>query len=452
MIFDIVLKIYNKYYICVHCLGRMFSLLGSHTTNQERGNSLLLSLTMENHKIFLSNNKEQREIALVNLKILAEKANYLPAKRVLSNEGLKYVTLNSSRTCYLCQNIFLKIKTYGEKAITALEGIEFCNFLVGSTPDSQIINREDDFKANFKLLEAESFKSHFNRDIGKYLSERLNKPPDFSKPDISIVFFVNYESSSLKLNLKSLFIYGRYNKFIRGIPQTHWLCKNCMGRGCIKCDFSGKQYLTSVEEIISPIFVKESKATDSKFHGAGREDIDVRMLGTGRPFIIELRNPQIRTLILTKIEKKVNKVNKKKVRIRNLRISNKQEVVHMKSEASNNKKVYKALVKTREKIPKRIFEEKIRVLKLALENNKINQRTPLRVSHRRADKIRKKIIYKIGGKFVKSNLFEFTIETQGGTYVKELINGDTGRTSPSFSDLFEVPLVCKELDVLEISS
>lgn len=29
-----------------------------------------------------------------------------------------------------------------------------------------------------------------------------------------------------------------------------------------------------------------------KFHSGGREDIDVRMLGNGRPFLIELINPE----------------------------------------------------------------------------------------------------------------------------------------------------------------
>ena len=452
MIFDTVLKIYRRYYLCIHCLGRMFSLLGSHTTNKERGSSLLLSSTMENHKYYLSDNKEQQEIALVNLKILAEKANYLHAQRVLTNEGIQYFAINSNQTCYLCQGIFLKIKDYGEKAINILEEIEFNKFLVGSTPASQIINREDDLKAEFKILEAESFKSHFNREIGKYISEKLNKPPEFSNPDITIVYLFDYESSSIELILKSLFIYGRYNKFIRGIPQTHWLCKNCQGKGCTKCDFSGKQYQISVEELISPKFVTESRATDSKFHGAGREDIDVRMLGTGRPFIIELRNPQIRTLDLIKIEKKVNKINKKKVKIRNLRISSKKEVIRMKSEASNTKKTYRALVEPSHKIHKKKFEEKMKMLELTFENDEIHQRTPLRVSHRRADKVRKKAIHKIEGKFVNSKLFEFIIETQGGTYIKELIHGDDGRTSPSFADVFEVPLVCKELDVLEISS
>ncbi|MHA2184110.1 MAG: tRNA pseudouridine(54/55) synthase Pus10 [Promethearchaeota archaeon] len=450
MIFDKVLQIYQKYYICIHCLGRMFSLLGSYTTNYERGNSLLLSLTMENHWSFLSLNNERQEESIANLKILAEKAQYLPAQKVLQNEGLT-ISEESEQSCYLCHGIFSNVKKYVETAKSNLKNIEYNNFLVGTSLEAQITNQEDDFKAKFKILEAESFKSHFNREIGKHLAETLEKPPEFKNPDILIIFFLDFESFSIELNPKSLFIFGTYNKFIRSIPQTHWFCRNCMGKGCKLCDYSGKQYLESVEEMVSPEFLKESLADGSKFHGAGREDIDVKMLGRGRPFILELKNPKVRKLNLTKIEKRVNKSNKKKVSIHNLRYSDKKEVIKLKAEAERTKKIYKAKVVTSNRITRETFKEKIVELKKIFENQEIHQRTPNRVSHRRADKIRDKLVFKIEGIFVNPQLFEFVIETQGGTYIKELINGDEGRTSPSFSEVFQVPLVCKELDVIDIS-
>ncbi|MFX0080812.1 MAG: tRNA pseudouridine(54/55) synthase Pus10 [Candidatus Hodarchaeota archaeon] len=452
MIFDKVLQIFQKYCICVHCLGRMFSLLASQTTNQKRGDSLLLSLTMENHRKLLSNSIQDQKEAIFNLKILAENANYLPAQKVLKTEVIEYILRDEHQPCYLCNDIFLKIERYERKAIEDLEGIEFNNFLVGSTPDSQIINKEDKFKSEFNILEAESFKSHFNRVIGKLLMDKLNKFPEFDNPEVLIVFFIGFESFSIKLILRSLFIFGRYNKLLRGIPQTHWFCKNCKGKGCEECNFTGKQYLISVEELISPEFIKASGATDSKFHGAGREDIDVRMLGLGRPFILELRSPKIRNINLSKMEKSVNRKNKKKVRIQDLRYSSKREVIKLKAEAKDAKKFYRSLVESVVKISKEEFEEKLILLKNRFENQEIHQRTPYRVSHRRADKIRGKIIYNIEGKYIKPNLFEFIIETQGGTYIKELINGDNGRTSPSFSEIFEILLVCKELDVIKISS
>jgi len=449
MIFDKILQIYQKYYICAHCLGRMFSLLASQTTNHKRGESLLLSLTMENHSKFLSGDKQEQQTSIDCLKILAERARFIPAQTVLKNEGIEYV-VNNEQPCYLCNNIFLNIDLYGKEGVTVIAGIEFNNFLIGTSPESQIINREDRFKTEFRLIEAESFKSHFNRVVGKFLTSKLNKSPEFNSPDILIIYYIGYNAFKIKLTIKSLFIYGNYNKLTRGIPQTHWNCKSCMGKGCTLCNFTGKQYLISVEELVNPEFIKESQATDSKFHGAGREDIDVRMLGQGRPFILELRNPIIRKLDLLKIEHRTNKKNRKKIRIQNLRYSNKKEVISLKSEAKNTKKIYKSLVLSDGKLSKEEFNEKLHELKTSIENKEIHQRTPNRVSQRRADKIRGKFVYNIDGKYIKSNLFEFKIQTQGGTYVKELISGDNGRTSPSFSEVFKMPLKCKELDVLEI--
>ena len=451
MIFHKVLEIYSKYYICLHCVGRMFSLLGTNTTNKKRGYSLLLSLTMENHYKYLSNNDAHQTEACKCLKILAENAHFLPAQKVLENEGLEFSEKHPYQACHLCHDIFSNIDNYVNEVKDKLKRIEFNNFLVGSSPDSQIINNEDKFKSEFNLLEAEAFKSHFNRVIGKELMVMLKKPPEFNNPDILIIYSLSFDSFKIDIIIKSLFIYGTYNKLIRGVPQTHWFCKNCLGKGCEQCNFTGKQYLTSIEELISPEFVKESEATDSKFHGAGREDIDVKMLGTGRPFILELRNPKVRNLNLGDIEKIINKSLKKKVKVSNLKYSNKREVIKLKAESKNTKKTYKAVVQVQNRITKEFFEEKLRKLKTIFENQKIHQRTPIRVSHRRVDKVRKKIIYKITGKYIKSNLIEFTIETQGGTYIKELINGDQGRTSPSFSEVFELSLVCKELDVFNIS-
>jgi len=404
---------------------------------------------MENHRKYLSRNQDQ-DSTINSLKILAENAHFFPAKRVLEKEGLKIKEINSSEACYLCQNIFEYTQEYANKAEEILKKYEFSNFIIGTRITSEIINKEDKFKAEFSLLESESFKSHFNREVGKELTKILNKPPEFGNPDITIIFNLKADSCDIDLILRSLFIYGKYTKLIRGIPQTHWDCKKCMGKGCPACNYSGKQYNTSIEELVNSEFIKESFAEDSKFHGAGREDIDVKMLGEGRPFVLELRNPVKRSLDLNKIKKKVNKLNKKKVKISKLKFSNKSQVKKMKFEAENTKKTYRALVFSETKILKGDFEKIEKKLKSVLENKKIKQQTPLRVAHRRADKVREKFIYEIDGKFLKPNLFEFNIETQGGTYIKELINGDNGRTNPSITEIFGFPLICQKLDVIKI--
>lgn len=40
------------------------------------------------------------------------------------------------------------------------------------------------------------------------------------------------------------------------------------------------------------------------------------------------------------------------------------------------------------------------------------------------------------------------METQAGTYVKEFVHGDFGRTKPSLADLLGVE--CGEVDILEL--
>ncbi|MCJ7649748.1 MAG: tRNA pseudouridine(54/55) synthase Pus10 [Candidatus Lokiarchaeota archaeon] len=444
-----VLEIYHDYYICPHCLGRMFSLFATNTTNLERGNSILLALMMQLHENYLSSN-EKNDDTVNHLRILAEKAKYVPAMKVMEKEGLIFDNETTQPSCYLCDNIFSSLAKYTLKAMKKLEDLDYESFLVGTDLNGKIINLEDEFKVRFKILGAESFKSHFNREVGKFLSTQINKSTDFANPDITIIFSLSFDSFSIDLVIRSLFIYGRYNKLIRGIPQTHWNCRRCKGMGCDNCNFTGKQHQTSVEELIIPEFIKISKSTGAKFHGAGREDIDVRMLGKGRPFILELQNPVIRLLNLENLEKRVNKITRKKVEIHDLQFSNKNKVISIKNNAENTKKLYKALVQSEKRITKSQFNEFLILLQTQLVGKKLSQRTPERVSHRRADKVRQKYIYELNGRYLKSDLFEFTIKTQGGTYIKELINGDEGRTINSFTELFGAPLICKELDVLQI--
>jgi tRNA pseudouridine synthase 10 len=450
-IIEKTLEIYRQHYICLHCLGRMFSLLATNTYNLERGNSILLTLTMQNHESYLNNVENQGEI-VNNLKILAQNARFVPAIKILEKEGIAYEKIENDSKCELCNDVFSNLSAYAEKARERLSNIEFDHFLVGSIPDPAIINKEDAFKAKYNLLGSESFKSHFNREVGKILNQILSKPTEFIIPDVTIIFNLKLDSIVIDFIIRSLFIYGRYNKYIRGIPQTHWDCRRCLGKGCPSCNYTGKQYQISVEELIGEPFLVQAQATDMKFHGAGREDIDVKMMGKGRPFILELKNPKIRSTDLKAIERKVNRKHKKSIRIRDLRFSNKNEVKNLKSHAENTKKTYKAIVTSAKKFKKSEFETLEQKAREYLNGKRISQRTPNRVSHRRADLNRQKMIYEIKGRYLKHDVFEFIIRSQGGTYIKELINGDEGRTKPSLSEVFDTNLACKKLDVIDIES
>lgn len=66
-------------------------------------------------------------------------------------------------------------------------------------------------------------------------------------------------------------------KFSRKLPQTPWILNN-----------ERLHSNTSLEEIVATPFIERSGAEKGILTSSGREDVDVRTLGNGRPFLIEL--------------------------------------------------------------------------------------------------------------------------------------------------------------------
>jgi tRNA pseudouridine synthase 10 len=181
-------------------------------------------------------------------------------------------------------------------------------------------------------------------------------------------------------------------------------------------------------------------------HGAGREDIDALMLGTGRPFVLEIVEPKVRTIDLCELEKNTNQYGKGKIDVSEYRWSSKNELRDLKSSAERTVKKYKALITFEEPIS----EKKIKEIEEFFKNRPINQRTPQRVSHRRADLIRKKTAFSVQCSRINETHIEAIITCDGGCYVKELISGDNNRTKPSIAEVIGLEAKCKELDVIEI--
>src|SRR5690606_6299713 len=109
-----------------------------------------------------------------------------------------------------------------------------------------------------------------------------------------------------------LFVEGRYRKLTRDLPQTVFFCPECKGhprrrRKCARCEGFGKLTKDSVQELIAWVLGAAAKTRKHKFHGAGREDVDVRMLGRGRPFVMELADPKATDVDLAAVEAEINR-------------------------------------------------------------------------------------------------------------------------------------------------
>ncbi|MHB8561718.1 MAG: tRNA pseudouridine(54/55) synthase Pus10, partial [Thermoplasmataceae archaeon] len=81
----------------------------------------------------------------------------------------------------------------------------------------------------------------------------------------------------------------------------------------------------------------------------------------------------------------------------------------------------------------------------------IYQRTPLRVSGSRSDLVRKRTVLDMILDTCNESSGELEVTAESGTYIKELINGDNGRTVPSLSSVYGSDLRVIELDVVRIN-
>jgi tRNA pseudouridine synthase 10 len=158
--------------------------------------------------------------------------------------------------------------------------------------------------SDLSLTFAEPLKSEINREVGKAVAERTGNEADLTRPDVVVI--LDPVSGTVEVQVNPVFFSGRYRKLERGIPQTHWDCRICRGKGCERCGFTGKQYPDSVEELIGRPAMELFGAEGAVLHGAGREDIDARMIGTGRPFVMEVVSPRRRAIDLRTVEQAVN--------------------------------------------------------------------------------------------------------------------------------------------------
>ncbi|XP_030444840.2 uncharacterized protein LOC115667390 [Syzygium oleosum] len=262
---------------------------------------------------------------------------------------------------------------------------------------------------------------HQSSDFSKLLLEKVRRPCSFS----------------FHCNRDPIYFGGRYLKYSRNVSQTCWMIdEERMGEA-------------SVEEIISSCILLMCRGDKYKFHAAGREDIDVRMLGSGRPFLVEIQNPRhVPSDVLVKdIEEKINSSRDKLVRVKNLKLVGSHGWTLMREGEAEKQKQYAALVWI-----SRPLEDPDLLSISSVRDMCILQRTPIRVLHRRSPLDREKIIHwmkteRIAG---TSQYFILHLCTQAGTYIKEFVHGDLGRTHPSVGSILGCRAEILQLDVTDV--
>ena len=494
---------------CDHCLGRLGGKRSFQQSNEESGRQVRESICEGNQRLM----KIREEIPL----------------------------------CPFCENLFEEVDLLADVIEDALAGYDIQKLQIGARFPKDQIEHEEGIRKQYAAGGSDGLKPSLVGMISKKLNHRLDDVSIVNdKPDI--LALIDVLTLTVTLDVRSAYIYGRYKKHERGIPQTRWPCRACKGRGCAKCDYTGQQYPSSVQDLIGNPIIELFEGREHAFHGMGREDIDVRCLGRGRPFVLEIKEPKRWDIDYESAMKAVNKRAEGSIEITDVRRSNRSEVVRVKDTPAEKSYTIRFLVEpiskpeldvltapldlTKEDVqqrgrgrrkhrrrgdkkdnPKKPLErvevsildeadlkkmkkaelvelcierkcsekgvkaelianllatnpEPVEMLPLPdettildiiekLEGVNLAQRTPERVAHRRADLVRRRKVIETRDASVdindEGNIYvEFTLRCESGTYVKETVHGDDGRTQPSIASLIKAKCTVEWLDVGDI--
>lgn len=451
--------------------------------------------------------------------------------------------------CPFCENLFEEVDLLADIIYEAIEPYEVSRLQLGARVPKDQVEDEEKLRKRLGAGGSDALKPSLVEEIGKRLKNRLDGVTLVNdKPDV--LALIDVLTLTVELDIRAVYVYGRYRKLERGIPQTRWPCRACKGRGCESCNQTGLQYEKSVQDLVGNPMLEIFQGAEHAFHGMGREDIDVRCLGRGRPFVLEVKEPKKRSFNAEKLVEIINKAAKGSVEVSAIRPSTRSEVVRIKDTpaeksytirftiepmneaeyavltapvdmtkedvqdrskkrrrqrrgdknadrtkplettievpaAGPSESELKAMKKPelvalaeanglkktgkKDELIERILaslppapetfdlpdDETILKIVESLNGLKLAQRTPARVAHRRSDLIRKRTVFEAHSPFIEVNEngereIEFTLRCESGTYVKETVHGDNGRTQPSVSALIKAKCNVLWLDVGDI--
>ncbi|WP_277554988.1 tRNA pseudouridine(54/55) synthase Pus10 [Halobaculum limi] len=397
--------------LCDHCLGRPFAERSFGLGNHDRGHGLRVAVA------------------------LADDTDFEPG---------------AGEDCWVCEGVFERVDEFAERAADAVADYNYSTYQVGTrvpplAEENDRLLRED---AGLSPDAGEPLRKELNREVGKRVGQVTETEVDFDRPHVQ--FLLDVDADRVEATVNSAHVYGRYRKLERDIPQTEWPCSDCRGSGrqgreqCDTCDGSGYLYPESVEQLTAPVVEDVMEGVESTFHGAGREDVDALMLGTGRPFVIEVDEPRRRDIDVERLEADINAFADGKVEVEGLRLCS-HEMVERVKELEATKR-YRAAVEFADDVT----AEQLAAAVADLDGATIEQYTPNRVDHRRASLTRTRTAREVTAELEDARHATVEVHGDGGLYIKELISGDEGRTEPSLAGLLGVESEVTALDVLAV--
>ena len=346
-----------------------------------------------------------------------------PSSKLLGKKYLKKFGKSNNTKCYVCKNIFEDLDSMLSNIFEKSHNFNFKTFNLGLILKNSFLERDDLIKSKFKIRGIENIKFGISTEMAKRISRRTKSKRIVNDPDLFIQ--ANFKTESSTIRTKPIFVYGRYNKKIRKLPQKKMSCKSCNGVGCHNCNFKGLENLDSIESKISNFLIKKFEGNQVKINWIGGEDQSSLVLGNGRPFFAKILNP-----------KKRNRVLRKSSNLEGISLSELKKILLQPKGSIPFKSKISIIIDTE----KPILITHLKKLDI-LENAKIYDPS-------KDKKSPNKQIYQIDYKRLGKTSFRLDLFADGGIPIKFFIQNSN--VIPNISQLLENHCQCRTIDFKNI--
>ncbi|MGC8544012.1 MAG: tRNA pseudouridine(55) synthase, partial [Vulcanisaeta sp.] len=402
------MDVLRKYPLCDHCLGRLFARLGVGLTNEERGRAIKNYLLMSIHEKIISEGLSDE--AINDLKVLAL-SGHEPSIGFLRNLGIEV----SPMPCYVCGNsIFNRLDEWARNIADSLRSLnaEYRTFRLGTRVPSDLLSRELSITTEFNISTAESIKRELNRELGKRVSAILGLSFSRESPDVEVVLDIT--TGSVNIQLMPIYVFTRYRKIRR---------------------FTKRASIRWPTDYIAQVYGAQGIIV----HSGGDEVSNVRVLGNGRPLVIQIIKPSKRPS-LNDIIASLKNTDDYDVIFDRMEYVKGSIIRRIKARSREYVITYRVLAVTENPIT----DETIRSLHEYFRNRQVNQRLRVKGRVRR----RVSMVYELNGRAIGDRLMELLIRCQGNLHVRGFVHGGFGDIEPSIAGTLGFGVKPIEIDIL----
>ncbi|XP_969744.2 tRNA pseudouridine synthase Pus10 isoform X1 [Tribolium castaneum] len=239
---------------------------------------------------------------------------------------------------------------------------------------------------------------------------------------------------TMKFFSEAIHLIGNYLKYSRDLFQVQNLFNTA------SLDFSIETIIVDAVRNVASDF------KDAVFKASGFDDNNIRVLGSGRTFHLQLNDPKFESVSKKQCQVIEGIIQRSKLMaVRNLRECDKRDICILLDNEQRGARSYKALCMV---YKCKNIDYCINAVNM-YESLNVCQKIPLKVFHKRKFYKKRRKIFQIKARKLKGNLVELDLCTQCGFSVPEFVNGDLGRTKPSLCDIMNAKVDVLAVDIVD---